>query len=234
MLACATSSQGFGPLTGRLWGIRRVRTEEDEGERGTSQSGALEGSTRLLVLPHWESHSVGLNDHAWMNGGGRSSTAESTLSQRRQPESQVPVCEITGKITEIWQRSNHYIEHVCLTLCVIHKSCHRSFRVVSHCAVIDWGRQLVIHEHHRRSIRFSLSAFNGRLFYSLIKWDSTLPPRSHLAVSLHDNQLMHVQTPSGNAPYNNPDKGFGGIQLKHRIAALRLLPSPSPSWAAKG
>lgn len=52
MLACATSSQGFGPLTGRLWGIRRVRTEEDEGERGTSQSGALEGSTWLLALPH--------------------------------------------------------------------------------------------------------------------------------------------------------------------------------------
>ena len=47
MLACATSSQGFGPLTCRLWGIRRARTEEDEGERGTSQSGALEGSTRF-------------------------------------------------------------------------------------------------------------------------------------------------------------------------------------------
>lgn len=52
MLACATSSRGFGPLTGRLWGIRRVRTEEDEGERGASQSVALEGSTRLLPLPH--------------------------------------------------------------------------------------------------------------------------------------------------------------------------------------
>lgn len=52
MLACATSSQGFGPLTGRLWGIRRVRTEEDEGERGTSQRGALQGSSRLPVLAH--------------------------------------------------------------------------------------------------------------------------------------------------------------------------------------
>lgn len=41
MLACAKSSQGFGPLTGRLWGIMRARTEEDERERGTRQHGAL-------------------------------------------------------------------------------------------------------------------------------------------------------------------------------------------------
>lgn len=50
MLACATSSQGFGPLTGKLWGIRRARAEKDEGERGTSQTGALQGSN--LAPPH--------------------------------------------------------------------------------------------------------------------------------------------------------------------------------------
>lgn len=98
---------------------------------------------------------------------------------------------------------------------------------MSHCAVIDWGRQLVIHEHHRRSIRFSLSAFNGRLFYSLIKWDWTPPPQSHLSLSLHDNQLMHVQTPSGNAPDNNLDKGYGSNSAKHRSAAECLFPSPN-------
>lgn len=113
------------------------------------------------------------------------------------------------------------LSYACvLTFFVIHKSCHPSFCIVSHCAVIDWGRQLVIHEHHRRSIRFSLSAFNGRLFYSLIKWDSTLPPRSHLSLSLHDNQLMHVQTPPGSATYNNPDKGYRGNSAKHWSAAV--------------
>lgn len=92
----------------------------------------------------------------------------------------------------------------CLTFVVILKSCHLSFHLVPHCAVIDWGRQPVIHEHHRGSIRFSLSAFNGGLFYSLIKWDSTPPPHSHLSLSLHDNQLMHVQTPPGSATNNIP------------------------------
>lgn len=111
MLACATSSQGFGPLTCRLWGIRRVRTEEGEGERGTSQSSALQGSTRLLVLPHWESHSAELNDHARMSGGGRSGAAERTLLRRRKLESQVLVWGIKDKITKIWQ-SNRYILHV--------------------------------------------------------------------------------------------------------------------------
>lgn len=103
----------------------------------------------------------------------------------------------------------------CLTFVVIHKSCQPSFRLVPHCAVIDWGRQPVIHEHHRGSIRFSLSAFNGRLFYSLIKWDSTPPPHSHLSLSLHDNQLMHVQTPPGSATYNIPahKKRRGGGQF---------------------
>lgn len=95
----------------------------------------------------------------------------------------------------------------------IHKSCHPSSHVVPHCVVIDRGTQLVIHEHLRGSIGFSLSAFNERLFYSLIKRDPTLPPYSHLAVSLNDNQLMHVMTPRGNAPYNNPDKGNVGFQL---------------------
>lgn len=104
-------------------------------------------------------------------------------------------------------------EHCVLTSSIILKSCEPSLNVVFHCVVIDREGQLVIHKHHRRSIRFSLSAFNGRVFYSLIKWDSTLPPHSHLAVSYNDNQLMHVQTPSGNAPYNNPDKGYRGIQL---------------------
>lgn len=63
----------------------------------------------------------------------------------------------------------------------------------------------------------------GRLFYSLVKWDSTLPPRSHLAVSLHDNQLMHVQTPSGNAPFSNPDKGYRGIQLNAKIQLVSFF-----------
>lgn len=233
MLACATSSQGFGPLTGRLWGIRRVRTEEDEGEGGTSQSGALEGSSQLLALPHWESHSVELNDHAWMNGGGRSGAAQRTLSRIVKS-----MCVgIKGKITEIWKKEKS-LHHTCvLTFCVIHKSCHPSFHVVCYCVVIDWGRQLVIHEHHCGSIRFSLSAFNGRLFYSLIKWDSTPPPCSHLAVSLHDNQLMHVQTPSGSAPYNNPDKGYRGIQLKtgSQRSVSSFYPYPTfPSWTMKG
>lgn len=130
-----------------------------------------------------------------MNGGGRREDAV----MEKKPESQVLFCRLKEKITYILQRSNHYPEHV-LTFGVIHKSCHHIVHVVPHCVVIDWRRQLVIHEHHHGSILFSLSAFNGRLFYSLIKWHSTLPPHSHLAVSLHDNQLMHVQTPSGNAP----------------------------------
>lgn len=50
-------------------------------------------------------------------------------------------------------------------------------------------------QRHCRSIWLFLSGFSGRLFYSLINWDSTPPPCSHLSVSLHDNQLMHVQTP---------------------------------------
>ncbi len=148
-----------------------------------------------------------------MNGGGRSSAAERTLSRRKTAgESSACVWDQRQNDRDMAKEQSRRCTCV-LTFSVIHKSCHPSFHVVSHCVVIDWGRQLVIHEHHRGSIRFSLSAFNGRLFYSLIKWDSTLPPRSHLAVSLHDNQLMHVQTPSGNAPYNNPDKGYRGIQL---------------------
>lgn len=134
-------------------------------------------------------------------------------------------CHAGIKITEIGQSSNHRAWPVCvcvfcffLTFVVIHKSCHPSFRLIPHCAVIDWGRQPVIHEHHRGSIRFSLSAFNGRLFYSLIKWDSTPPPHSHLSLSLHDNQLMHVQTPPGSATYNIPahtkKRGRGGRSAK--------------------
>ena len=42
---------------------------------------------------------------------------------------------------------------------------------------------------------------------------------------------MHVQTPSGNAPYNNPDKGYGGIQLN---SGLRRTVSSLPSLNRKG
>lgn len=58
-----------------------------------------------------------------------------------------------------------------------------------------------------------------KVFYSLIKWDSELPPLPYLAISLHDNQLMHVQRASGNAPYSNPDKGYGGIHHTPWITA---------------
>lgn len=50
-LACATGIRVFGPLTGRLWGIRRARTGRGEGEGGeTSHSGDLEGSTRCCLI----------------------------------------------------------------------------------------------------------------------------------------------------------------------------------------
>lgn len=55
MLACATGIRVFGPLTGRLWGIGRVRTGRDKGEGGTSQSGALGGSTQCCLI---ENHVV--------------------------------------------------------------------------------------------------------------------------------------------------------------------------------
>lgn len=218
ILTCATSSQGFGPLTGRLWGIRQVRKEEDEGESGTRQRDALQGSSRFLALPHWESCSVELNDHAWMNDEGQSG-ATPCHKKKKKLGSQVHVCETKENSRDTGNESLHCV----LTLCIIHKSCEPSLNVVFHCVVIDWGRQLVIHKHHHRSIRFSLSSFNGIVFYSLIKWDSTLPPYSHLAVSYHDNQLMHVQTPSGNAPYNNPDKGYGGIQLNTGLQQTLLF-----------
>lgn len=135
--------------------------------------------------------------HGWM--------VEARALPQRRPYHREEHLEVKCRIPEIYKG--------VATLCIIHKPREPSLNVVFPCVVIDWGRQLVIQKHHRRSIWLSLSAFNGRVFYSLIKWDSTLPPRSHLAISLHDNQLMHVQTPSGNAPYNNPDKGYGGIQL---------------------
>lgn len=154
--------------------------------------------------------------------------AERTLSWRGNPESREP-CRIKI-VKDVASKLQRYVMWSCacvLTFFVIHKSSHTSFCIVSHCVVINWGRQLVIHEHHCRSIRSSLSAFNGRLFYSLIKWDSTLPPHTHLSVSLHDNQLMHVQTPLGSATHNNPDKGYRGYSAKGWSAAMCFTPPAS-------
>lgn len=214
----------------RLWPFDRQtvgnKTSENRRRRRRKRNKSEWCPRRVnLVLPHWESCSVELNNHVRLYSGGRSVTAERILLQREKPESQV-LCGI--KITKIWQRSNHYVVHVFWPSL----SFTNHATLVSHCVVIDWGRQLVIHEHLCRSIWFSPSAFDGRLFYSLIKWDSTLPPCSHLSVSLHDNQLMHVQTRSGNAPYNNPDKGYRGNSAKHWSAAVSL-PSPC-SWNVKG
>lgn len=71
-----------------------------------------------------------------------------------------------------------------------------SICIVFHIAVIDWGRQLVIHEHHRRSIQLLVSVFSKRQFYSLVKWDRTLPSRSCLTIFLLDRQLIDVRMPS--------------------------------------
>lgn len=206
VLACATSSRGFGPLTGKLWGIRRARAEKDEGERGRSQTGALQGSN--LAPPHCEGSGSGgggggLNGHTWMSTGVKYQAWSSSRGSKLLRYSRAAVTAFGPRVVFFF----------CLTFIVIHKSCQPFFRLVPHCAVIDWGRQPVIHEHHRGSIQFSLSAFNGRLFYSLIKWDSTPLPHSHLSLSLHDNQLMHVQTPPGSTTYNIPvhkKKVWGG------------------------
>lgn len=216
----------------RLWpfdrktvGNKTSENRKDEGERGTSQSGALEGSTWSCLIENRAALSL-MTIHGW--------TADWEASPRRGRchEEEIlshELCRI--KITEQFQRCRIKMAEICVQSCacvltffVIHKSSHTSFCIVSHCVVIDWGRQLVIHEHHRRSIRFSLSAFNGRLFYSLIKWDSTPPPHTHLSVSLHDNQLMHVQTPSGSATYNNPDKGYRGYSAKGWSVAICFPP----------
>lgn len=56
LLACATSSQGFGPLTGKLWGIRRVRTEkmkEKEEQVRVVPSKGQPGAASLRIVQRW-------------------------------------------------------------------------------------------------------------------------------------------------------------------------------------
>lgn len=82
MLACATSSQGFGPLTGRLWGIRRGRTEKDEGERRISQSGALEGSTWCCLTENCAALSL-ITMRGYIQWGLTSYCKEDTVTKRK-------------------------------------------------------------------------------------------------------------------------------------------------------
>lgn len=102
-----------------------------------------------------------------------------------------------------------------------------------------WRETSSYSRHPRRSIWLSLSAFSGGLFYSLINWDLTPPPRLHLSVSLHDNQLTHVQTPSGNPPSSSKEtetKDTEAVRLNTRLQR-RDFPPPVPqpsSRAAKG
>lgn len=95
-----------------------------------------------------------------------------------------------------------------------------------------WRETSSYSRHHCRSIWLSLSAFSGGLFYSLINWDLTSPPCLHLSVSLHDNQLTHVQTPSGNPPSTPKETetmDTEAIRLNPRLQQRNFPPPVLPS-----
>lgn len=59
VLACATSSQGFGPLTGRLWGIRQVRKKKrwrrkrSKPEQCPQRVKSAAGVASFRIVQHW-------------------------------------------------------------------------------------------------------------------------------------------------------------------------------------
>lgn len=120
MLACATGNQGFGHLTGRLWGIRRVRTEKDKGERETSKRGALKGSTGTDHIENRAALSL-MSMHGW--------TVETETSLQRghsHGENRKALCGIRDMAQSLGCAC-------VLTFFVIHKSCHPSFHSFSSC-----------------------------------------------------------------------------------------------------
>lgn len=195
MLACATRSQGFGPLTGRPWGIRQVRTKKNEGEKEATQSGALEGSTELLALPHWESCSVELNDHAWISSRGWCGASQRTLWWKRKLESQLHEKKKNSWERERLQRSRHYIVHVCWPF--VWPTNHASpfyLYCLSYCC--DQLRKTTGSSRAPPEVNAVLHiyrTFSERWFDCLIKWDCTLILHLCWATFLYNKQSLLVQ-----------------------------------------
>lgn len=173
-----------------LWPFDRQtvgnRTSEDR-KRQRGRRNKSEWCPRRVnaMLPHWESCGVELNDHAWMNSG------RLKLCSGGDDGGGMKCCTES----ELWHRRNRLF-------CLFYHS-HLIPPFFTHCFFFcgnRWRETSSYSQCHYSSIWLSLSAFSGGLFYSFINWDLTPLPRLHLSISLHDNQLTHVQTPSGKTP----------------------------------
>ena len=198
-----------------LWPFDRQtvgnRTSEDrKRQRGRRNKSEWCPRRVIAMLPHWESCGVELNDHAWMNSGllKRCCGYDAAAGERKE--------------TVVLRRPSK-----CLFLPFTNNAA--LFYTLFLRRGDRWRETSSYSRHHCRSIWLSLSAFSGGLFYSLINWDLTPPPRLHLSVSLHDNQLMHVQTPPGDSPSSTKEtetKNTETILLNTRLQ--QHAPPPPP------